>query len=111
MIYLMLAIASSTLVSVFIRLGEDHVKNQMGMLLTNYIVCSVCAVLSSNTDVKTAVEASGVFDVGLGILSGFLYLAGILLMQYNTKHNGADDHFCGVRTIKYLMRFMDGVLL
>ena len=88
MIYLILAIISSTLVSVFIRLGEDHVQNEMGMLLVNYIICSICAVLCSNTDVLTAIAASGVFDVGLGVFCGVLYLAGLLLMQYNTKHNG-----------------------
>lgn len=88
MIYLILAIASSALVSVFIRLGEDRVNNQMGMLLVNYMICSVCAVICSNTDIKTAVNAAGVFEAGLGILCGFLYLAGLLLMQYNTKHNG-----------------------
>ena len=88
MIYLMLAIASSALVSIIIRLGEDHVTNQMGMLLSNYVVCSICAIVCSNSDVVTAVQASGVFDIGLGVVCGFLYLAGLLLMQYNTKHNG-----------------------
>ena len=88
MIYLMLAIASSALVSIIIRLGEDHVTNQMGMLLSNYVVCSICAIVCSNSDVVTAVQASGFFEIGLGVACGFLYLAGLLLMQYNTKHNG-----------------------
>ena len=88
MIYLMLAIASSALVSIIIRLGEDHVTNQMGMLLSNYVVCSICAIICSNSDVVTAVQASGFFDIGLGVVCGFLYLAGLLLMQHNTKHNG-----------------------
>ena len=88
MIYLMLAIASSALVSIIIRLGEDHVTNQMGMLLSNYVVCSICAIVCSNSDVVTAVQASGFFDIGLGVVCGFLYLAGLLLMQHNTKHNG-----------------------
>ena len=88
MIYLMLAIASSALVSIIIRLGEDHVTNQMGMLLSNYVVCSICAIVCSNSDVVTAVHASGFFDIGLGVVCGFLYLAGLLLMQHNTKHNG-----------------------
>lgn len=84
----MLAIASSALVSIIIRLGEDHVTNQMGMLLSNYVVCSICAIVCSNSDVVTAVQASGFFEIGLGVVCGFLYLAGLLLMQYNTKHNG-----------------------
>ena len=88
MLYLILAIASSALVSIIIRLGEDHVTNQMGMLLSNYIVCSICAIVCSNSEVSTAISASGGFEVGLGVLCGFLYLAGLLLMQYNTKHNG-----------------------
>ena len=88
MFYLILAIASSALVSIIIRLGEDHVTNQMGMLLSNYVVCSICAIVCSNSDVVTAVQASGFFDIGLGVVCGFLYLAGLLLMQYNTKHNG-----------------------
>ena len=43
MFYLLLAIASSTLVSVAMRLSKNHIQNNMGMFIANY---SACVILS-----------------------------------------------------------------
>ena len=45
MIYLVLAILSSALISIGMRLGEKHVKNEMGMFMANYAVW-FCLLLS-----------------------------------------------------------------
>ena len=44
MIYLILAIASSALISIFMRLSEQHIKNEMGMFMANYALCALLAV-------------------------------------------------------------------
>ena len=44
MIYLILAIASSSLISIFMRLSENHIKNEMGMFMASYALCAALAV-------------------------------------------------------------------
>ena len=41
MIYLILAIVTSALVSLSIRASENYIKNKYGMLLVNYGVCAL----------------------------------------------------------------------
>ena len=45
MLYLILAIASSTLVSLAMRISEKHIKNQISMLAVNYVACMLLAGL------------------------------------------------------------------
>ena len=40
MLYLILAIISSALVSLSIRASENHISNQYGMLMVNYLLCT-----------------------------------------------------------------------
>ncbi len=86
MIYLLLAIASSTLVSVAMRLSEGQVKNKMGMFSSNYLCCMLLALFFMN---GAPLLTSGIAPaVGQGLFSGFLYLASLYLMEMNMKHNG-----------------------
>ena len=39
MIYLLLAIACSALISICMRISEKHIKNEMGMFMANYALC------------------------------------------------------------------------
>ena len=39
MIYLILTILCSVIISVFLRLSGKHVKNEMGMFMSNYVIC------------------------------------------------------------------------
>ena len=87
MISLCLGILSSALVSVIMRLSSGRVKNNLGMLTMNYIVCSVLSALFCD-----AAQTFGTPDLGtalsLGGINGLLYLAGFILMQINIQHNG-----------------------
>lgn len=89
MISLLLAVLSSSLVSVVMRLSTNRVNNSMGMLTMNYIVCALLAGLFGGF--------RGAFDlsdpqVGLtlamGAVNGVLYLLGFVLMQTNIRRNG-----------------------
>ena len=85
MIYLLLAIASSTLVSVAMRLSEKHVQNNMGMFIANYATC----VLLSACFIQSTPAESGLATAALeGFFSGFLFLASLFLMQRSMAHNG-----------------------
>lgn len=88
MIYLLLAIASSALVSLSIRASEKHITNKYGMLMTNYAICTVFSMLFMNKGLNYfAQNGTGVMVV-LGVISGILYLVTLLIMQYSTAQNG-----------------------
>ena len=90
MIYLILAIASSSLISIFMRLSENHIKNEMGMFMASYALCAALAVGFMD---KAAPELLlGTHDqhltVILGIITGAFFLGGFLFLKYNMKYNG-----------------------
>ena len=90
MIYLILAIVSSSLISIFMRLSENHIKNEMGMFMANYALCAVLAVVFM--DKATPELLLGTHDqhltVILGIVTGAFFLGGFLFLKYNMKYNG-----------------------
>ena len=45
MIYLLLAILSSAMVSIVMRLSTNRVQNNVAMLVMNYLMCLVLAAL------------------------------------------------------------------
>lgn len=89
MLALCLGILSSALVSIIMRISGGRIKNNLGMLTMNYIVCSVLAALFCDVSQTLAVENPGlVTALSLGGINGVLYLAGFILMQINIRHNG-----------------------
>lgn len=89
MLSLCLGILSSALVSVIMRLSGGRIKNNLGMLTMNYIVCSVLAALFCDARQTFAFENPALLtSLGLGGINGLLYLAGFILMQINIPRNG-----------------------
>lgn len=88
MIYLLLAIASSAMVSICMRLSEKHIKSQMGMFTANYAVCIVLSLLFMGGQTNIAADSSAAITIGLGLVSGVLYLLGFVFLKINMKHNG-----------------------
>ena len=86
MLSLCLGILSSALVSVIMRLSGSRVKNNLGMLTMNYIVCSLLAALFCDVGQLGGPGLS--VAASLGGINGVLYLAGFILMQINIRHNG-----------------------
>lgn len=87
MFYLILAILSSMLVSVVMRISQTRCKNQLTVLAMNYVTCALMAGLFVGGPLWPQGEGSG-FALGMGLVSGALYLAGFLLLQYNIQVNG-----------------------
>lgn len=89
MIFLLLAIASSSLISVLMRIGSRKTDNQLGMLCMNYVACSALSALYT-------LPSGGPFPAGsalggtlwLGAAAGILFLLAFILMQWNTVNNG-----------------------
>lgn len=88
MINLLLAIASSSLVSIVMRTSEKYTKGNHGMLAVNYGICVIMAAFYTgfgNLFPKT--DGIG-FTLGLGAVTGVIYLTGLLLVQLNIRKNG-----------------------
>ena len=88
MFYLILAIASSMFVSVCMRLSEGKAKNNISMLATNYAMCTVLSLaFAGSIDLFPKAEGLG-FALGLGLVSGAMYLGSFMLLQWNIRVNG-----------------------
>lgn len=88
MIFFLLSVICSTLVSVLMRASEKHISNKFTMLACNYIVCTlVAAVCSGTTDLFPAVDGLG-RALGLGVFSGIMFLGAFILLQWNVYRNG-----------------------
>jgi len=87
MLNLILAILSSAMVAIVMRIAQPRVKNPTGLLAANYIVCLLMALLLSGAELQSTFSGIG-FSAGLGALNGLIYLSGFALMQWNTRHNG-----------------------
>lgn len=88
-IYLCLAVLSSSMVAIVMRLGTNKVRYNIGMLAVNYIVCTLLAAFYGN--LQTTFDPGNplvIRTLALGMVNGGFYLAGFLLMQTNIHKNG-----------------------
>lgn len=88
MLFLFLAILSSTLVSLFMRLSEGHTRNTMVMFFCNYAACAAVGRYYMGTQPLLPTGADGVFAVVLGIFGGVLFLVSLALYRLNIRKNG-----------------------
>ena len=88
MFYLVLAIFCSSSLSIFTRLSEKTVKNNLSLLAVNYLSCCIMAILFTGIDQLFVFEKGSLFTLVLGTINGFLYLYSLILLQKNIKENG-----------------------
>lgn len=86
--YLVLAIVSSALVSVVMRLSTDRIKQNVGLLAVNYFVCLLIAAGYAGPDGLFPDSPALGQTLGLGAINGALYLGGFVLLQFNIRRNG-----------------------
>ncbi|MBR3692898.1 MAG: hypothetical protein IKL88_00060 [Erysipelotrichales bacterium] len=84
MFYLVLAILSSSIISIIMRLSEKYVENQMGMFMANYLICTMLSYVFME---ELSLSVSSV-TFGLGVISGILYLVSFVYLKMNMKYNG-----------------------
>ena len=88
MIYLILSILGSVAVSFFMRMSEKTVKGSASLLLVNYMMCIVLAMLfTGGGNVAPGTPGKGI-AIGLGVINGFFYLSSFVLFKYNVSKNG-----------------------
>ena len=86
MIYLVLAIISSALVSLVMRLSQRFSRNNLTVLAANYVMCTAAAMFLAGGVIPAGAGAG--MTMGLGSFCGVLYLLGFVLLQWNIRRNG-----------------------
>lgn len=88
MLFLILSIVSSTLITVFMRLSEGKSKNEISLLSMNYLSCSLLSYLFMEDKMLFPKEEGLSTVLLLGVIGGILYLASFLLLKWNVRKNG-----------------------
>lgn len=88
MIFLLLAVVSSSMISIVMRISSDKISANLSMIATNYLICSVLGAIYGGFELVVPQVAGFGVTVWLGLVSGVLYLAGLVLFQTNTRKNG-----------------------
>ena len=88
MLYLLLAIASSAMVSVVMRLSTNKVQGNVSMLAMNYLMCMCMAAAYTGFGNLLPKHESLPQTIGMGVVHGILYLVSFVLLQVNVKKNG-----------------------
>lgn len=88
MLYLLLAIVSSAMISILMRLSERHISNNLTMLAANYLACTTLSALYAGSGLQIT-GADGLGDILLlGLISGALFLASFVIYNRNVSVNG-----------------------
>ena len=88
MLDLVLAVVSSALIAILMRLSADKVKNNISMLAVNYLIClAVGGVYAGGRLLPSGAEGFSA-ALGMGVFNGFMFLSSFMAMQFNTAKNG-----------------------
>ena len=88
MLNLVLAIVSSSMVSIMMRVGERRAKNNISMLSVNYFICMILSVIYTGTENMFSSGNGLSTAITLGVINGFFYIASLILFQDSVKKNG-----------------------
>lgn len=88
MLYLLLAILTSALITVFMRLSEKHVSGKMPLLAVSYMASLVLAALFTAFDGTPHTGEGMGTALWMGAVNGILYVMGFLMLQLNVNRNG-----------------------
>lgn len=88
MIYLILTILSSAMISIFMRYSEQHISAKIPMLSVNYLICMALTLWQSEGAALRLPEAQAGLTLGLGIINGAVFLLALVLIQYTIYKSG-----------------------
>ena len=91
MLYLILAIACSAVISVIIRISKKEVTYAVTMYGANYVTCEILGLIFLLTGSGTITGLTGGemrFAMLLGFFTGLLYPVGFILMRVNIFNSG-----------------------
>lgn len=88
MLFLLLAVLSSSMISIIMRLSSGKISANLSMLATNYLICSLLGAAYAGFDLAAAEDPGFSSTVVIGLISGVLYLGGFVAFQANTNKRG-----------------------
>jgi drug/metabolite transporter (DMT)-like permease len=88
MLFLCLAILSSSAISVLMRFSAGKINAKLSMLGYNYLICALLGAAYAGFDLLQVQISGFPLTVVLGFVSGIVYLGGFVLVQWNTAKNG-----------------------
>lgn len=88
MLSLFLAIFSSAMVSVIMRLSDRKVTGNIAMLTVNYLMCVVVSAGYAGFGDLFPASDSLPSTLAMGSVNGLLFLGGFVLLQFNVRRNG-----------------------
>lgn len=88
MLFLLLAIFSSSMISIVMRFSSGKISANLSMLATNYFICSFLGAAYAGFDLAAAEDPGFSRTVVIGLISGVLYLAAFVAFQTNTNKRG-----------------------
>ena len=88
MIYLLLAIAGSSMISILLRVSSGKITANISMLAFNYLTCSILGFAYAGFTPGIASHAGFPAALGLGVINGILLLTSFILMQASVRKNG-----------------------
>ena len=88
MLFLILAVLSSAMVSIVMRVSSDKVSANLSMLAVNYLICSFLGALYTGFQLWPSDVPGFTTTLGLGAVDGALYLLGFAFLQANVRKNG-----------------------
>ncbi len=87
MLYLLLAIVSSAMVTICMRLSEGKTSGGISLLAVNYCACMAIAAAYMGFELAPAHPGLGL-TVGMSLFNGFIYLFGFIMLQSSIRKNG-----------------------
>ena len=88
MLYLLLAIAGSSMISILLRLSSGKIKANISMLAFNYLTCTILGIAYAGIDTNILRNPDFPAALGLGVVNGILLLVSFILMQASVRKNG-----------------------
>ena len=88
MLYLLLAIVSSAMIAIVMRISARKVTGKISMLAVNYLCCLLLAAGYAGFQLFPVRSPGFSVALGMGAVNGVLYLLSFMLLQYNTGKNG-----------------------
>jgi len=88
MIYLLLSIICSAMISIVMRFSQGKATNKLCMIATNYLTCLLMAWFLMGFGNPFPKEAGLPATLEMGTFNGFSYMMALILNQYTISRNG-----------------------
>ena len=88
MLFLLLAVLSSAMVSIVMRVSSDKVTGNLSMLAMNYLICSALGAAYAQFSLWQPQTGGFGLTMALGVVAGSLYLAGFVMLQRSVRSHG-----------------------